>query len=74
MHAHTNTCSSRLRALNDQLMLLERVFILPRGLPDRPGVRHALFTPSKFNSYGKKKCLTELGLCTNFSAKRADEL
>jgi len=42
----------RLRELNDRLMLLDRVFILPAGLPDRPEERHALFSPSKFNAYG----------------------
>jgi len=42
----------RLRELNDQLMLLERIFILPKGLPDRPEERHILFCPSKFNKYG----------------------
>ena len=42
----------RLRMMNDQIMMLERVFILPRGLPGRPTTRHSLFSPSKFNSYG----------------------
>ena len=45
----------RLRMKNDQLMMLERVFILPEGLPGRKNYRHALFSPSKFNSYGGKK-------------------
>ena len=39
--------------LNDKLMLLERVFLLPQGLPDRLNVRNAMFSPSKQNSYGK---------------------
>ena len=43
----------RLRMMNDQIMMLERVFLLPMGLPGRPATRHALFSPSKFNSYGK---------------------
>jgi len=42
----------KLRAMNDQIMLLERTFLLPEGLPGRPFLRHALFSPSKFNSYG----------------------
>jgi len=42
----------KLRALNDQIMLLERTFLLPEGLPGRASIRHALFSPSKFNSYG----------------------
>ena len=39
--------------LNDKLMLLERVFLLPQGLPDRQNFRNAIFSPSKLNSYGK---------------------
>ena len=39
--------------LNDKLMLLERVFLLPQGMPDRLNVRNAIFSPSKQNSYGK---------------------
>ena len=45
----------RLRMKNDQMMMLERVFILPEGLPGRKNYRHALFSPSKFNSYGGSK-------------------
>jgi hypothetical protein len=41
------------RALNDQLMMLERVFLLEEGLPGRPDVRHALFSPAKFDLYGE---------------------
>jgi hypothetical protein len=41
------------RALNDQLMMLERVFLLPKGLPGRPDVRHALFSPANFDAYGE---------------------
>jgi len=39
------------RMLNDKLMLLERVFLLPQGLPDRQNFRNAIFSPSKLNSY-----------------------
>ena len=42
----------KLRIANDQLMQLERVFLMPAGLPDRPGVRNAIFAPGKFNAYG----------------------
>ncbi len=42
----------QVRILNDQLMQLERVFIIPGGLPDRPESRHAIFAPAKFNKYG----------------------
>ncbi|XP_068233821.1 N-acetylated-alpha-linked acidic dipeptidase 2-like [Palaemon carinicauda] len=41
-----------LRSVNDQIMKLERVFILPTGLPGRPVIRHAIFAPSQFNHYG----------------------
>jgi hypothetical protein len=41
------------RTLNDQLMMLERVFLLEEGLPGRPDVRHALFSPAKFDLYGR---------------------
>ena len=40
------------RILNDQLMLLERVFLIPGGIPGRPDTRHAIFAPAKFNKYG----------------------
>ncbi|XP_064110869.1 N-acetylated-alpha-linked acidic dipeptidase 2-like [Macrobrachium nipponense] len=40
-----------LRAVNDQLMKMEQVFIIPTGLPGRPTVRHAIFAPSQFDSY-----------------------
>ncbi|XP_069165588.1 N-acetylated-alpha-linked acidic dipeptidase 2 [Procambarus clarkii] len=39
------------RAINDQMMKLEQVFILPAGLPGRPQIRHAVFAPSQFDSY-----------------------
>merc|ERR1719369_1783444 len=42
----------RLRELNDQIMNLERTFLLPQGLPGRPDIRNALFSPAKFNAYG----------------------
>ena len=40
-----------LRMVNDQMMQLERVFLMPSGLPGRPDVRNAVFAPGKFNSY-----------------------
>jgi hypothetical protein len=33
--------------INDQLMQQERVFLIPRGLPDRPNFWHALYAPAK---------------------------
>ena len=40
------------RMKNDQLMQLERIFVIPNGLPGREDTRHAIFAPSKFNKYG----------------------
>ncbi|KAM5316955.1 glutamate carboxypeptidase 2 isoform 2-T3 [Glossophaga mutica] len=40
-----------LRIMNDQLMFLERAFIDPLGLPDRPFYRHVIYAPSNHNKY-----------------------
>nr|XP_045619566.1 N-acetylated-alpha-linked acidic dipeptidase 2-like [Procambarus clarkii] len=40
-----------IRAINDQMMKLEQVFILPAGLPGRPQIRHAVFAESQFDKY-----------------------
>uniref|UniRef100_A0A8C3YD30 N-acetylated-alpha-linked acidic dipeptidase 2 n=1 Tax=Catagonus wagneri TaxID=51154 RepID=A0A8C3YD30_9CETA len=40
-----------MRIMNDQLMLLERAFIDPFGLPGRPFYRHIIFAPSSHNKY-----------------------
>ncbi|KAM8923738.1 N-acetylated-alpha-linked acidic dipeptidase 2 isoform 2-T2 [Lycaon pictus] len=39
------------RIMNDQLMLLERAFIDPLGLPGRRFYRHIIFAPSSHNKY-----------------------
>lgn len=39
------------RRINDQLMQLERHFIDPRGLPDRPKINHLVFAPSSSDTY-----------------------
>lgn len=39
------------RQLNDQMVQLERTFIDPPGLPNRPAIRHVLFAPSSMDSY-----------------------
>ncbi|XP_043853797.1 LOW QUALITY PROTEIN: putative N-acetylated-alpha-linked acidic dipeptidase [Dromiciops gliroides] len=39
------------RIINDQLMLLERAFIDPLGLPGSPFYRHIIFAPSSHNKY-----------------------
>jgi hypothetical protein len=40
------------RALNDQMMGLDRAFLLTHGLPNRPQYRHSIISPSQFNAYG----------------------
>ncbi|KAK3094037.1 hypothetical protein FSP39_023279 [Pinctada imbricata] len=40
-----------IRRINDQLMQLDRAFIDPNGLPNRPLVRHLLFADSSLNAY-----------------------
>uniref|UniRef100_A0A452VI90 glutamate carboxypeptidase II n=1 Tax=Ursus maritimus TaxID=29073 RepID=A0A452VI90_URSMA len=40
-----------LRIMNDQLMFLERAFIDPLGLLDRPFYRHIIYAPSSHNKY-----------------------
>ncbi|XP_040819991.1 putative N-acetylated-alpha-linked acidic dipeptidase isoform X1 [Ochotona curzoniae] len=40
-----------LRIVNDQLMFLERAFIDPLGLPDRPFYRHIIYAPNSHNKY-----------------------
>ncbi|XP_042894430.1 putative N-acetylated-alpha-linked acidic dipeptidase isoform X2 [Penaeus japonicus] len=39
------------RRVNDQLMMVERSFIDPRGLPDRPDYNHVVMAPSVSDSY-----------------------
>ena len=41
-----------LRMINDQLMQMEKVFIMDGGIPLRTETRHAIFAPGKFNIYG----------------------
>ena len=40
------------RYFNDQMMNLDKKFLLDTGLPDRPVYSHAIMSPSKFDSYG----------------------
>ena len=40
------------RMVNDQIMKFERVWIMPKGLPGRDEIRHAIFSPAKHNMYG----------------------
>jgi len=41
-----------LRSLNNRLMLLERSFIDPRGVLNQLDVRHIVYAPNPYNSYG----------------------
>jgi len=40
------------RSLNDQSMKVDRAFLLPEGLPNRPQFRHAVLSPAATDSYG----------------------
>ncbi|XP_031955023.1 N-acetylated-alpha-linked acidic dipeptidase 2-like isoform X3 [Corvus moneduloides] len=44
-------CSLAVRIMNDQLMLIERAFTDPLGLPGRKFYRHVIFAPSSHNKY-----------------------
>ncbi|XP_071551849.1 N-acetylated-alpha-linked acidic dipeptidase 2-like isoform X3 [Panulirus ornatus] len=39
------------RHINDQLMMVERAFVDPRGLPGRPHYNHVISAPSETDSY-----------------------
>lgn len=43
--------SLAVRIMNDQLMLIERAFTDPLGLPGRKFYRHVIFAPSSHNKY-----------------------
>ncbi|XP_072044973.1 putative N-acetylated-alpha-linked acidic dipeptidase [Amphiura filiformis] len=45
----------QVRTYNDQLQKLERAFIDPLGLPDRPLIRHVVLAPSSKDSYASEK-------------------
>ena len=40
------------KAMNDQMMNLDKMFLLKDGLPGRKVYSHAIISPSNFNSYG----------------------
>jgi len=42
------------RAINDRLMLTERLFLSDQSLTGRPWYRHVIFTPSVNNSYASQ--------------------
>lgn len=43
---------AQLRRLNDRVIKVERAFIYSYGLPGRRLIRHLIFAPSKYNTYG----------------------
>ncbi len=43
-----------LKALNNKLILTERNFTSPDGLPDRPWFRHQIYAPGAYTGYGAK--------------------
>ncbi|KAB7496033.1 putative zinc metalloprotease TRE2 [Armadillidium nasatum] len=47
----TSLSELQIRAINDQMMKLEQIFILPQGLPGRPSVRNTAFASSNFDEY-----------------------
>ena len=49
--AMTTTDPLTIRQHNDQIMKLERVWLMSKGLPGRPEIRHSIFSPAKFNAY-----------------------
>jgi hypothetical protein len=55
------------------MMLLERVFLLPQGLPGRPGTKHAIFAPAKHNTYGSSAFPGLADLLTDLKDSTGDE-
>ena len=41
----------RVRSINDILIKIHQVFVIPEGLPGRPTVRNVLSAPSQFDNY-----------------------
>lgn len=56
-----------LRDLNDRMVNVEKAFIYPYGLPNRPQTRHLVFAPSVTNSYGSTSFpgISDLMVATN---------
>lgn len=49
IHDNDKTDPFAVRSVNDQLILMERAFIEPQGLPGRPFHRHMVFSPAANN-------------------------
>ncbi|KAI4380007.1 hypothetical protein MLD38_006241 [Melastoma candidum] len=44
----------KVRELNDRLMMTERAFTDPDGLPAKPWYKHLIYAPTKHNGYGSR--------------------
>jgi len=45
---------AQLKEVNDRLVQVERAFLLPSGLPNRPWFEHQLYAPGLYTGYGVK--------------------
>lgn len=72
--ASSSMNAGQIRALNDQLMLFERIFLLPQGLPGRPSTKHAIFAPAKTNAYGSNAFPGLTDLLADFGDLTGDEM
>ncbi|RUS84604.1 hypothetical protein EGW08_007631 [Elysia chlorotica] len=43
----------RVREMNDQILLLEKAFLIPEGLPTRPSKKHILFAENSNDAYAE---------------------
>jgi len=62
-----------IRMINDQLMLLERAFIDPEGIPLRTFHKHILFAPSAFDSYAGDTFPGLIDLMWEIEARQGDD-
>ncbi|RXG56243.1 N-acetylated-alpha-linked acidic dipeptidase 2 [Armadillidium vulgare] len=51
LKSSTSLSELQVRAINDQMMKLEQIFVIPEGLPGRPSIRNAAFASSQFDDY-----------------------
>ncbi|XP_059147924.1 putative N-acetylated-alpha-linked acidic dipeptidase [Physella acuta] len=64
------------RAVNDQIMLLERAFLEPEGLPNRPYKKHLIFAENSNDAYAGSSFpgLVDLLFEVNNSTERWDQV
>ena len=60
--------------INNQMMQLERIFLLAQGLPGRPYLKHAVFAPSYGNVYDSSAFPGLLYLLDGFNELEGSEL